>query len=159
MHPAPDPGSLAPGAKLFKGESGDPIGFIAQDGASRFISLDAPGVAKGDAAGRAIAIVWDFGPGKVTSFGANLHTTDNKGRYGVNLFRNVSPTGATTGTTAELYLHGCAIEVGQTSCEVDLAGPPVVDGDKVTIIIGEQGHADATGAFSMDWWFVFQPDA
>jgi hypothetical protein len=115
-------------------------------------------VSKGDAAGRAIAVAWDKGPGKITSFGANLHTTTNRGRYGINPFRNISATGATTGATAELYLHGCAIEVGQTSCQADHDGGPIVNGDQLTIIIGEEGHLDATGDNSIDWWFVFQPN-
>jgi hypothetical protein len=155
---APDPASLPAGAILIKGDSGDNIGFIAQDGQSRFLSLTGPGVAKGDLAGRDIAVAWDHGAGKIISFAANLHTTDNKGRYGINPFRNVSASGATTGTTAELYKHGCAIEVGQTSCRADHnTGTPIENGDKISIIIGEEGHLDATGDFSVDWWFVFLP--
>ena len=157
-HPAPDPASLPAGAILLKGESGDNIGSIAADGQARFLSLTGPGVAKGDAAGRSIAIAWDKGAGKITAFGANLHTGTNHGRYGINTFRNVSASGATTGTTAELYKHGCAVEVGQLSCQADNEGGAIVNGDKLTIVIGEEGHLDATGDFSIDWWFVFRPD-
>ena len=157
--PAPDPASLPARAILLTGESGDNIGPIAQDGQSRFLSLTGPGVAKGDAAGRSIAIVWDKGTGKITSFGANLHTGTNHGHYGINPFRNVSSTGAATGTTAELYKGGCAIDVGETACRSDRTDvSPIVNGDQLTIIVGEAGNLDALGDFSMDWWFVFQPD-
>jgi hypothetical protein len=140
--PAPDVASLPKGAILLQGQSGDDIGFIAGDGQNRYLSLNGPGVSVGDP--NKVAVTWDKGAGKVVSFGANLHTGANKGRYGFAVFRN--PT----------YLAGCAIEVGQTSCKSDTAGQVMANGDSITIIIGEAGTG--TGDFSSDWWFVFQPD-
>jgi hypothetical protein len=140
--PPPDASSLPKGAILLQGQSGDNIGFIAGDGLNRFLSLNGPGVSVGDP--NKVAVAWDKGAGKVVSFGANLHTGTNKGRYGFAVFRN--PT----------YLAGCAIEVGQTSCKSDTAGQVMANGDSITIIIGEAGTG--TGDFSCDWWFVFQPD-
>ena len=93
------------------------------------------------------------------SFGSNLHTSTNKGRYGFALFRNVPATPPTTSPSGEAdsqYRAGCAIEVGQTSCKSDTKGQPIVNGDRVTIIIGEAGTG--VGDYSADWWFVFQPD-
>jgi hypothetical protein len=147
---------LPKGAILFQGQTGDNIGPIAQDGLNRFVSLTGPGVTTD---GNSVALTWDKGAGKVVSFGSNLHTGNNKGRYGFALFRNVPATPPTTSPGGEAdsqYRAGCAIEVGQTSCKSDTAGAPVVNGDRVTIIIGEAGTG--VGDYSADWWFVFQPD-
>ena len=154
--PPPDAASLPKGAILFQGQSGSNIGPIAQDGLSRFMPLTGTGIST-DA--NSVAITWDKGAGTVVSFGSNLHTGTNKGRYGFNLFRNVPATPPTTtpsGQAESPYRAGCAIEVGQTSCKSDIEGAPVVNGDKVTIIIGEAGTG--VGDYSADWWFVFQPD-
>ena len=116
-------------------------------------------MAVGDAAGTGIAFTWEKA-GKVVSFGANLNTGSNKGRYGFNVFRNVPASPPTTYPTGEAdgpYRAGCAIEVGDTACRSDRAGAPLAPGDKVTIIIGEAGTG--TGTYTCDWWFVFQPDA
>ena len=91
--------------------TGDNIGPIAQDGLNRFVSLNGPGVSTD---GKSVAITWDKGAGKVVSFGSNLHTSNNKGRYGFALFRNVPATPPTTapgGGTDSQYRAGCAIEV------------------------------------------------
>jgi len=154
--PPPDASSLPKGAILLQGQTGDNIGPIAQDGLNRFVSLTAPGVSTN---GNSVAITWDKGAGKVISFGSNLHTSTNKGRYGFALFRNVAATPPTTSPSGEAesqYRAGCAIEVGQTSCSSITAGAPIANGDKVTIIIGEAGTG--VGDYSADWWFVFQPD-
>lgn len=155
--PPPDPATLPPGAVLLAGDSGDTIGSIAQDGQFRYLSLVQPGVVKGDAAGRSIAVVWDKGAGHVISFGANFHTTEQPGRYGVNVFRNAAADGSATTTTADVYKHGCAVEIGQTACRADNVGSLIVDGDLISIQMGEAGNLDATGDFTIDWWFVFQP--
>jgi hypothetical protein len=150
------PASVPPGQILFQGETGDNIGPIAQDGKNRFVSLTGPGVTTD---GNSVTITWDKGAGKVVSFGSNLHTSTNKGRYGFALFRNVPATPPTTSPSGEAesqYRAGCAIEVGQTSCKSDTAGAPIVNGDRVTIIIGEAGTG--VGDYSADWWFVYQPD-
>jgi len=154
--PPPDASSLPKGAILLQGQTGDNIGPIAQDGLNRFVSLTGPGVSTN---GNSVAITWDKGAGKVISFGSNLHTSTNKGRYGFALFRNVAATPPTTspsGQAESQYRAGCAIEVGQTSCTSNTAGAPIANGDKVTIIIGEAGTG--VGDYSADWWFVFQPD-
>jgi len=133
----PDASSLPKGAILLQGQTGDEIGPIAQDGKNRFVSLTGPGVTTD---GNSVAVAWDKGAGKVVSFGSNLHTGTNKGRYGFALFRNVPATPPTTSPTGEAdsqYRAGCAIEVGATSCKSDTAGAPIVNGDRVTIIIGE----------------------
>jgi hypothetical protein len=152
----PPPASVRPGQILFQGQTGDNIGPIAQDGMNRFVSLTGPGVTTD---GNSVTITWDKGAGKVVSFGSNLHTSTNKGRYGFALFRNVPATPPTTSPSGEAdsqYRAGCAIEVGQTSCKSDTAGAPIVNGDRVTIIIGEAGTG--VGDYSADWWFVYQPD-
>jgi hypothetical protein len=133
---------LPPDAVLYRGEPGDDIGCIACDGANRYLSITATGVAVGDAAGVTAAVTWDA-PGTVTSFGATLHTSTNEGRYGVAVYRNVAATTPPTGDSN--YRAGCAIEVGQTSCRVDTPGTPLAAGDKVTIIVGEAGTG--TGDF------------
>ena len=157
---APDPGAsteapskddLAPGEVLYQGESGDDIGFIAQDGQSRFLSIDGPGVGIGNGAIPSRAITWPT-TGRITDFGVTLGSSTNRGRYGINVFLN-----------GQTYAAGCAIEIGQTGCRAkagDLkASPPITKGDSVTIIIGEQGHADAEGDFPLSWWFTFKPDS
>jgi hypothetical protein len=96
----------------------------------------------------------DIGPGKVISFGANFHTATNNGRYGINLYRVVK--GPTADANSD-FRAGCALEIGQTTC-VDPRGAPIVEGDKVAIVIGEAGNPGARGDYTMDWWFVFQPD-
>ena len=152
----PDASALPPGAILFQGQTRDNIGPIAQDGLNRFVSLNAPGVTTDRTS---VAIIWDKGAGTVVSFGSNLHTGTNKGRYGFALFRNAPATPPTTSPSGEAdsqYRAGCAIEVGQTSCKSDTKGAPIVNGDSVTIIIGEAGTG--VGDYSADWWFVFQPD-
>lgn len=127
-----------------QGQSGDNIGTIAADGKNRFLSLTAPGVSVGDPG--PVAYTWDKGTGHVTQFGANLHTGNNKGRYGVALFRS----------SDSQYTAGCAIEVGQTSCTSNVAGQTVANGQLVEIITGEAGTR--VGDHPCDWWFVFQPD-
>ena len=152
----PDASSLPKGAILFQGQSGSNIGPIRQDGLSRFMPITGTGIST-DAT--SVAMTWDKGAGKVVSFGSNLHTSTNKGRYGFALFRNTPATPPTTSPSGEAdsqYRAGCAIEVGQTSCKSDTKGQPVVNGDRVTIIIGEAGTG--VGDYSADWWFVFQPD-
>jgi hypothetical protein len=145
----PSADALQPGELLFQGQSGDNIGYIAQDGASRFLSITGPGVGFGDPSRESKSITWDK-TGRITGFGVTLATDSNKGRYGVNIFVN--------GTA---YNVGCALEVGQTSClsvPANLAAnPPLNAGDRVTIIIGEQGHTEAHGDFPLSWWFTFKP--
>ena len=82
----PDPASLAPGTILFKGSTTANIGSIASDGLIRFTEINGPGFAAGNPDGAKIALVWKQ-PGRVISFGSNLHTNVNKGRYGVSLYR------------------------------------------------------------------------
>ncbi|MEY2451348.1 MAG: hypothetical protein QOD92_922 [Acidimicrobiaceae bacterium] len=140
----PPPASIPPGAILLQGQSGDNIGAIAADGQFRFVSLTGPGVSVGKPA--PVETVWDHGTGKIVQFGANLHTGNNQGRYGVAAFRNVDQS----------YTAGCAIEVGQTSCRSDRPGAVISDGEKIVINVGEAGTG--VGDYSFDWWFVFQPD-
>jgi hypothetical protein len=139
------PGSAA-GAVKYQGTAGGTIGCISCDGQSRFLSLDDNRVAVGDAAGAAIAKTWATA-GRVVSFRATLHTSANKGRYGIAVFRNGDAT----------YLAGCAVEIGQTSCSSDTRGAPMRPGDKITIIVGESGPDP--GNFVIDWSFDFKPDS
>jgi hypothetical protein len=142
----PAAADLAPGQQLFQGSSGDQVGFIAQDGASRFLSLERPGVVVGNVGITSQAMTWPT-TGTVIEFGVRTSASSNDGRYGFNLFLN--------GTK---YTSGCALEVGQTSCLFEIRGD-LVSGDSVVIIIGEQGHLEETGDFTLDWWFIFEPAA
>jgi hypothetical protein len=141
----PGPESVPAGAELFEGHSGAKIGPIAIDGQSRFLSLQRPGVGVGNESMSKLATTWKS-DGQVLSFGANLRTKRNQGRYGINLFRNGAE-----------YSAGCAIEVGQTSCKFPGRGAKLKEGDELVIIIGEQGHVKEKGNFTLDWWFVFKP--
>ena len=148
----PDAADLPPGQVLYQGTSGRQIGCIACDGQSRFISIDKSTTALGDANRAVQEIVWPQ-KGDVVDFGIQI-PQPNEGRYGINLFVN----GA--------YSVGCPIETGSSSCRV-LAGQepsPLAAGDRVTIIVGEQGLVDKNGVpveegdFVLEWWFVFQPE-
>ena len=139
---------LPAGAVLYTGSSGGQIGCITCDGASRFLSIERPGVGVGDLARPEQEVVWKAN-GQFVEFGANL-SGPNKGRYGYNLFAN--------GTT---YMAGCAMEIGQTSCQQQRPND-VAAGDRITIIIGEggtmvNGQVASRGDFTVDWWFVFRP--
>lgn len=158
--PAPNPATLPPGAILFKGTSGDQIGCIRCDGMTRFLSITGPGVVASDASGRSIeAFTWEKN-GKVVSFGANLNTGSNDGRYGFAVFRTIPASPPTTSPSGEAdspYRAGCAIEVHNTACRSDREGAPLFAGDKIAISVGEAGTGG--GEYTCDWWFVFQPDA
>jgi hypothetical protein len=148
LYGPPDEDALPPGAVLYQGSSGDQIGCITCDGASRFLSIEHPGVGVGDPARPAMEIVWKE-KGQFAEFGANI-SGPNKGRYGYNLFAN--------GTT---YMAGCSMEIGQTSCRQQRPND-VARGDRISIIIGEggtmvNGQVASKGNFIVDWWFVFVP--
>lgn len=148
----PEAADLPAGQVLYEGTSGSQLGCIACDGQSRFISIERSTMALGDAERAGQEIVWPEN-GTVVDFGIQI-PQPNEGRYGINLFVN----GA--------YSVGCPIETGSSSCRV-LAGQepsPLAAGDRVTIIVGEQGIVDEDGVpveegdFVMEWWFVFQPE-
>ncbi|HSV40072.1 MAG TPA: hypothetical protein VLI04_15035 [Nocardioidaceae bacterium] len=148
----PDPADLPAGQVLYQGTSGGQLGCIACDGQSRFISIEDSTTGLGDAARAGQEIVWPEN-GVVVDFGIQI-PQPNEGRYGINLFVNGG------------YSVGCPIETGSSSCRV-LAGQepsPLATGDRVTIIVGEQGIVDENGVpveegdFVLEWWFVFQPD-
>ena len=142
----PAESDLAPGQQLFQGSSGDQVGFIAQDGAFRYLSLERPGVVVGPEGLTSQAMIWPT-TGTVISFGVRTSAATNDGRYGFNLFVN--------GTD---YQSGCTLEVGQTSCFFHLRGD-LTAGDSVVFQIGEAGHLEETGDFTLDWWFIFEPAA
>lgn len=142
----PAESELAPGQQLFQGSSGDQIGAIAQDGAFRYLSLEHPGVVVGFEGLTSQATIWPT-TGTVVSFGVRTSAATNDGRYGFNLFVN--------GTD---YQSGCTLEVGQTSCFFHLLGA-LNAGDSVVFQIGEAGHLEETGDFTLDWWFIFEPAA
>lgn len=142
----PSEADLAPGQQLFQGSSGDPIGFIAQDGMFRYLSLERPGVVVGPTGLTSQAMIWPT-TGNVISFGVRTSASSNDGRYGFNLFVNGSE-----------YVSGCTLEVGQTSCLFHLRGE-LTAGDSVVFQIGEAGHLEETGDFTLEWWFVFEPAA
>jgi hypothetical protein len=148
----PDAADLPAGQVLYQGTTGGQLGCIACDGQSRFINIDKSTTAKGDAERAGQEIVWPEN-GVVVDFGIQI-PQPNEGRYGINLFVN----GA--------YSVGCPIETGSRSCRV-LEGQdpsPLAAGDRVTIIVGEQGIVDEDGVpveegdFVLEWWFVFQPE-
>ena len=148
----PDDADLPAGQVLYQGTSGDQLGCIACDGQSRFINILRSTMAKGDAERIGQEIVWPEN-GTVVDFGIRI-PQPNEGRYGINLYVNGG------------YSVGCPIEIGSRSCRV-LAGQepsPLAAGDRVTIIVGEQGIVDDSGVpveegdFVMQWWFVFQPE-
>ena len=139
----PDPATLPKGDVLYKG-SGGPIGCIYCDGQSRFLPINRNGIAIGFASGSGLAVA--PGAGSIVSFGSNLTTKSNGGRYGFAVFVN----------SAQRYAAGCAIEVGQVGCQSQTVGK-VAAGEKVSIIVGEQGHAAARGDYGATWWFVFRP--
>ena len=137
--------SLPAGAILVKGRSGGPIGYIASDGQFRFLSLKSPGVVVGDPT--STNTPWTQN-GQVLEFGARLSGA-NQGRYGVNLYID--------GTT---YGPGVALEVGQRSAVTKFDGNgPLQAGQELSIIVGEAGNLAEKGDNSLQWWFVFQPDA
>lgn len=146
---APSVADLPPGAMLFTGTSGGPIGCIPCDGQSRFLSLRSNGVVVGNGEMLRVATPWTV-PGQITSFGARL-SGPNKGRYGVNLFYP---------ETME-YGPGVALEIGQQSAVYQWT--PERDGTvkvgvPAVIIVGEGGNIEAKGTQTLEWWFVFQPD-
>jgi hypothetical protein len=146
----PDESELPDDAILFSGTSGGPIGFIAQDGQSRFMSVEADGAVVGNAAAESVETIWDQ-DGQITSFGARLSVTNPGGRYGINFFYL---------DTFE-YGPGVSIETNQTSAEFQWTPErdgTVHAGRPVAIIVGEQGHPEATGDYQIEWWFVFLPD-
>jgi hypothetical protein len=145
----PDPASLPAGTVLLTGASGDQIGFIAQDGQSRFLHLERPGVGVGNQEMGPQSIVWPT-TAKVTGFGVDLDTSTNPGRYGINLF--IPPS---------TYSVGCSIEKGELGCvatpdNIDRT-PPIAKDEAVTIIIGEEGNLDAEGDFTLSWWLTYKP--
>lgn len=142
----PAESDLAPGQQLFQGSSGDQVGYIAQDGAFRFLSLEHPGVVVGNDGIASQATIWET-TGMVVQFGVRTSAATNDGRYGFNLFVNGSN-----------YVSGCTLEIGQTSCLFELRGE-LLAGDSVVIIVGEAGNLTETGDFTFDWWFVFEPSA
>ncbi len=148
------------GDQLFFGSSGDnQIGCIACDGATRYLHPNATStdIAMGPPGPSPVADKWEI-TGHVVAFGANLHTSDNVGRYGIALFRNVrADPGAPVPADDSPYRAGCAIEVGHTSCRSNKAGTELVPGDIVSISIGEAGNVKAKGDYSISWWFVFEP--
>jgi hypothetical protein len=144
----PAEADLPPGARLYRGTSGNFLGCITCDGESRFLSIAFPGVSVGNAA--QMEFVWKK-TGQFVEFGANA-SRPNKGRYAYNLFAN--------GTT---YLAGCSMEIGQTSCRQQRPHD-VAKGDRIVIIASEagtmvNGQVASTGNFRVDWWFVFVPAA
>jgi hypothetical protein len=148
------------GDQLFSGSSGDnQIGCIACDGGTRFLHPNGTStdIASGAPGPSPVADKWEI-TGHVVAFGANLHTPDNVGRYGIALFRNAraDPTAPAPADDSP-YRAGCAIEVGHTSCRSNKAGAELVPGDMVSISIGEAGNVKAKGDYSIDWWFVFEP--
>jgi hypothetical protein len=147
---APDPEDIPEGATLYTGTSGDQLGCITCDGQSRFLSIKHPGVVVGNEGMTSQAVTWPES-GQILEFGANL-SGPNKGRYGFNVF-----SGPTT------YLNGCSMEIGEVSCLQAREAPHVEKGMPLVIIIGEggtmvNGKPASKGDFTVDWWFVFQPD-
>lgn len=146
----PSEDDLPEGAMLFSGSSAGPIGCIPCDGQSRFMSVEADGAVVGNAAAGSVATTWEE-DGQITSFGARLSTPNPGGRYGINFFY---------ADTFE-YGPGVAIEVDQQSAEYQWTPSrdgTVHAGRPVVIIVGEGGNTVATGEWSLEWWFVFQPD-
>ena len=136
---------------LYQGTSGAQLGCIACDGQSRFIHITRSTTALGDTERAGQEVVWPE-DGEVVDFGVRI-PQPNEGRYGINLFVNGG------------YSVGCPIETGSSACRV-LEGQkpsPLKAGDRVTIIVGEQGILDKNGVpaedgdFVLEWWFVFQP--
>lgn len=143
--PAPSAGDLSDTEVLFKG-TGGPIGPIANDGKSRYLALDKPGISVGTPPAGYVMTE----SGGITSFGATLHTATNQGRYGIAVFE----------PSTQKYLAGCAIEIGQTSCQVKYPkGIAVKKGQSLVVIVGEAGNLVEKGDFDLDWWFVFQQKA
>jgi len=143
----PDEKDLPPGAVLYVGNSGSPIGCIACDGEHRLMSVQANGVVVGLEQAAAVSTLWKQ-DGQVLSFGARLHGP-NKGQYGINIFID--------GTT---YGPGANLVVGQRSAVRDWSQDPIGTlraGQHITILVGESGHIEAKGTATMDWWFVFSP--
>ncbi len=137
-----------PGSRRYEGNSGDQIGCIACDGLSRYLSVEHPGVGVGDGARPKLEVVWPEN-GSFTEFGATVSGA-NQGRYGFAVLAN--------GTS---YTAGCAMEIGQTSCQAP-SSAKIKKGDRVAIIIGEagtmvNGKPASRGDFTVSWWFVFQP--
>ena len=115
-----------PGSRRYEGKSGDQIGCITCDGLSRYLSVEHPGVGVGDGARPKLEVVWPEN-GSFTEFGATV-SGPNQGRYGFAVLAN--------GTS---YTAGCAMEIGQTSCQAP-SSAKIKKGDRVAIIIGEGGH-------------------
>ena len=145
----PTPEELPSGAQLFEGTSGGELGCITCDGQSRFIHITNSTTAAGDAQRPAQEVVWPEN-GEIVDFGVTV-SGPNRGRYGFNVFANGE------------YRNGCALEIVQTSCQMNQPPTPLLAGDRVTIIVGEGGitNEDGTpasvGVFVVDWYFVFQP--
>lgn len=138
---------------LFQGSSGDPIGCIACDGQSRFLSLERRGVGVGNASSGEFDTAWEL-EGQVLEFGARI-TAPNKGRYGVNLWID----GAT-------YGPGVALEIGEQSAVYKWTPErdgTIRSGHQMAIIVGEAGIVDddgvpvAQGDYQLEWWFTFRP--
>ncbi len=149
----PNPDDLPSGVLLFQGRSGDPIGCIACDGQSRFLSLEERGVGVGNLTMGDFATTWKL-DGKVLQFGARI-TAPNKGRYGVNLWIDGAQ-----------YGPGVALEIGEQAAQYQWSPErdgTLRSGHLVAIIVGEAGIVDddgvpvAQGDYELQWWFTFEP--
>ena len=147
---APPAADDVPGdAQLFQGTSG-PVGCITCDGQPRFIHVENGSIAAGQEALPGQQIVWPE-DGTVVEFGARV-TGPNRGLYGFNIHAH---GGVET---------GCGISPGQTSCLMRQRTTPLRAGDRVAVVVteggtrNEEGGVADLGEFSVEWWFVFQPD-
>jgi hypothetical protein len=147
------PEKIEKGQFLYRGSSDDEIGCIPCDGLFRFLSVDDTTVTKGPPGGpQEMAALSAPVPsdGTVSQFGFKLSLADG-GNWTANVRRN-----------GQDYILGCSVKIGATYC---LGKPPfpedfhVTKGDRFAISIGNPGKPVTQGAFTVEWWFVYEPDA
>lgn len=168
----PNVGDLPKGAILFQGVSGAEIGCIPCDGAFRIMSIDGPGVTLSNAGGApetALLSAPLTADGVITRLGVRLSSADG-GNWTLNVrCKNTdvpgscgSPSDATvnasSGTTG--FALACSVPVGATTCVRwdPEEGRKVKAGDQLALAVGNPGKPFTQGHFTMEWWFVFEPD-
>jgi hypothetical protein len=169
----PDAASLPPGAVLYQGSSGDEIGCVPCDGLLRMMSVDHPGVvAASPESEQEIALMSAplASDGIITHLGMRLSAADG-GIWAINVRCMNTSTPGSCGSPTDVaenasagaigYAMACNVPIGGLTCVRwdPETGRGVRAGDRLALAIGNPGNPSTAGHFTVDWWFVFQPDA
>jgi hypothetical protein len=163
----PTADQLAPGAVLYEGSSGGEIGCIACDGLFRVMSIEKPGVASSAPGGPAETAALSkplATDGTIIQLGARVSAPDG-GKWTVNVgCRKQAVEGScastdTKGIGTVSPIMACSIPANAPACvRWDGSSSTVKKGDRLVLTIGNPGDPVTQGHFTIDWWFVIQPD-